>query len=406
MQRDSFLFYHIFLHCRMMQNYFRTYFNSALQLINIYDGTTPQAVFLKTYFSQHKKHGSKDRKWIAHFCYCYYRLGFALKDINKEERLLVAIFLCTDKKETWLSLYDEEWQAAWNEDIYKRIQLIQTKYKFVFTDIFYNNDWLSHDIDVAAFNVSHLIQPDLFIRIRPAKTKVVIDKLQQQNIQFKQINETCLALDNATKIDSIINVNKEAVVQDFSSQQIASLFSSIALPQRFSAWDCCAASGGKSILLYDYFKEINLTVSDIRSSILHNLHKRFEEAGIKNYQSFVADVSSPQFSSKQQYDLVICDAPCSGSGTWSRTPEQLLFFNKNKLLHYTELQKKITTNAIKAVKGNGYFLYITCSVFQQENEERVDGILQHTKLSLVTSEVIKGYNLKADTMFAALFSNQ
>ena len=390
----------------MKQAYFRNYINTALQLIHSYDGSIPLNIFLKNHFSRYKKHGSKDRKWIAHFCYCYYRLGFALKKMNDEQRLLAAIFLCTDKKDAWLSLYDEEWQAAWNEDVYKRIQFIQTKYEFVFTDIFYNNDFLSNDIDVLAFNLSHLIQPLLFIRIRPAKTNVVIDKLHQHNISFKSITGSCFSLDNAIKIKDIIHINKEAVVQDFSSQQIASLFSSISLPQQFSAWDCCAASGGKSLLLYDYFKEINLTVSDIRSSILHNLHKRFEEAGIKNYQSFVADVSSPHFSPKQNYDLVICDAPCSGSGTWSRTPEQLPFFNKNKLNHYTELQNKITANAIKTVKPNGYFLYITCSVFQKENEDRIEDILQQSKLTLLKSEVIKGYDKKADTMFAALFINQ
>ena len=382
-KRQLFVLHH-FIHYRIMQNHFRSYVNTTLQLINVYDGTTPLNIFLKTYFAQHKKHGSKDRKWIAHFCYCCYRLGFALKDINVEQRLLIAIFLCTDKMNDWVSLFEEEWQAAWNEDIYQRIQFVQTKHPFVFTDIFYNNNWLSKDIDVAAFNISHLIQPLLFIRIRPAKTNVVLDKLHQHEISFQPLTETCLSLNNATKIEDVISINKDAVVQDFSSQQIASLFLSISLPARASAWDCCAASGGKSILLYDYFDGIKLTVSDIRSSILHNLKNRFEEAGIKNYQSFVTDISSPQFSSKQQYDLVICDAPCSGSGTWSRTPEQLYFFNKNKLNHYIQLQRKITANAIKAVKPKGYFLYITCSVFQQENEDRIEDILKHSKLSLVT----------------------
>lgn len=390
----------------MMQIYFTTYFNTALQLITSYNGTTPLNIYLKNYFSLHKKHGSKDRKWIAHFCYCYYRLGFALRETSTHEQLLVAIFLCNDKKENWLSIFDDDWQAAWNENLDERIQFIQTKYPFFVTDIFYKNDWLSNDIEVAAFNQSHLIQPYLFIRIRPSKTKVVIDKLHQHTISFKEINESCIAFDNATKINDIININKEAVVQDFSSQQIATLFSSIALPQRFSAWDCCAASGGKSILLFDYFKEIKLTVSDIRNSILHNLQQRFKEAGIKNYQSFIADVSSQQFLSKQQYDLVICDAPCSGSGTWSRTPEQLFLFTDEKLNHYTNLQRKITTNATKSVQQKGYFLYITCSVFQQENEDIVKHILAENNLTLLKAETIKGYNTKADTMFAALFIKQ
>ncbi len=400
------MFYFIFVLYRVMQNYFKSYFNTAVQLISSYNGLTPLTIYLKNYFSQHKKHGSKDRKWIAHFCYCYYRLGFAAKEISTEERLLIAIFLCSEKKENWLLIYDEEWQAAWNEDIYQRIQFIQTKHAFVFTDIFYNNNWLSKGIDVVGFNQSHLIQPDLFIRLRPDKIQTVIDKLHQHNTSFEPISETCLALDNSTKIDAIIDINRDAVVQDFSSQQISSFFSLLSLALHPKVWDCCSASGGKSILFYDYFKTVQLTVSDVRSSILHNLHKRFREAGIKNYQSFVADISSPQFAVKQNYELVICDAPCTGSGTWSRTPEQLYFFTEEKLNHYTQLQKKITATVVNAVKQKGYFLYITCSVFKQENEDMVEHILQQSKLILLKEKVINGYDKKADTMFAALFINQ
>ena len=389
-----------------MTNYFNRYFETALQLIGNYDGSQPLSIYLKNYFSQHKKHGSKDRKWIAHFCYCYYRLGFALQELSGEERLRIAIFLCSDKKDKWLSFYDENWQAGYNENLNKRTQFIQSFYPFHIETIFFSNDWLSHDIDSSSFNISHLVQPDLFIRIRPGKEKIVNDKLRQNNIVFEQVNEHCLAVNNSTKTDSIINLNEEVVIQDYSSQQIASFFSLLTLSKQPSVWDCCAASGGKSILVYDCLPTVKITVSDIRESIIHNLNQRFRQAGIQHYQSFIADISSPQFLSGQQYDLVICDAPCSGSGTWSRTPEQLVFFTEKKLHHYTELQKKITTNAVKSVKQNGYFLYITCSVFVQENEQMITHILEAGKLQLVKAEVIKGYNRKADTMFAALFISQ
>ena len=387
----------------MTRNFFNRYLDTALHLIAVYDGKEPLSHYLKNYFAHHKKHGSKDRKWIAHFCYCHYRLGFALRELNREERLRVAVFLCSEKREDWLSLFDEVWQAAYTENLDDRIRFIQSLYAFNVTAIFYNNDIVSSDIEVVKFNVSHLIQPDVFLRVRPEKKEAVIAKLQQQDISFKQITDSCLALESATKIDGIIDINKEAVIQDASSQQVASFFSLIDHLKPTTAWDCCAASGGKSILAYDYFIQIKLTVSDIRESIIRNLKERFKQADIKQYHSFIADVSSSQFSIKQQYDFVICDAPCSGSGTWSRTPEQLHFFTNEKLDHYIQLQKKITANAVKAVKPNGYFLYITCSVFRQENEELVTHIQSFDKLTLLKAEIIKGYDEKADTMFAALF---
>ena len=256
------------------------------------------------------------------------------------------------------------------------------------------------------FNTSHLVQPLLFLRARPNKTDIVIRQLHLHAIPFVQHEEPCMAIANATRIDDVIELNKDAVVQDYSSQKVAAFFSFIDTYKPISVWDCCAASGGKSLLAFDFFSDIKLTVSDVRPSILSNLATRFQQAGIRHYTSFTADVSNPHFITKQQYDVIICDAPCSGSGTWSRTPEQLYFFTAEKLLHYTSLQKKITSNIIKAIKPKGYLLYITCSVFVQENEEIVKHILQASRLKLLQANTINGYNRRADTMFAALFVNE
>ena len=138
------------------------------------------------------------------------------------------------------------------------------------------------------------------------------------------------------------------------------------------------------------------------------LKKRFTEAGIRHYQSFVADVTNATNLKKaiglQQFDLIICDAPCSGSGTWGRTPEQLLYFKKNEIINYSNLQKKIAINAVPYLATKGYFLYITCSAFKKENENVVAFILQQSNLKLVNQVLLKGYEDRADTMFAALFA--
>ena len=63
---------------------FQSYYNTAVYLIKAYDGSMPLVHFLKQYFAANKKHGSKDRKFIAHLCYVYYRLGHSLKPISIE----------------------------------------------------------------------------------------------------------------------------------------------------------------------------------------------------------------------------------------------------------------------------------------------------------------------------------
>ena len=235
-------------------------------------------------------------------------------------------------------------------------------------------------------------------------------KLRQAGIDFEIKGNDCLALPNSSKINELIELNAEAVVQDLNSQRVLELLpEELKSRKKLEAWDCCAASGGKSILLHDRFPQSRLTVSDVRESILVNLKKRFQQAGIKYYKSFVADLSTPNFNlhnhqeQTSNFDLVLCDAPCTGSGTWSRTPEQLLFFRKEKIEDYAQLQKSIVLNAGRSVKEKGYFLYITCSVFKKENEEVVAFIQNNTSLQLLASRYFTGYDKQADSLFAALF---
>jgi 16S rRNA (cytosine967-C5)-methyltransferase len=173
-------------------------------------------------------------------------------------------------------------------------------------------------------------------------------------------------------------------------------------------WDCCAASGGKSILAYDLLGgQLDLSVSDIRENILQNLAKRFERAGIHNYRSFVADLSKGDLEPPvQKNQLIICDAPCTGSGTWSRTPEQLFFFKKETIDAYAEKQQKIVRQAITKLQKGGMFIYITCSVFKKENEDIVGFIKEKFHLQLLQMELLKGYDQKADSMFYAVFVKQ
>ena len=388
---------------------FQSYFNTDIRIIQLYDGAIPLAHFLKKYFSENKKHGSKDRKFITQACYNFYRLGFALKAISTEERLKIAIFLCNTNAGEWAILYDDDWLKRWNEQLRKKIYFIQSLYNFSVDDIFPFTDEVSSDLNRDNFNLSHLIQPDVFLRIRNNQHEKVFSALHHHHIVFDKINEDCIAIENATKIDGIIEIDKDAVIQDYSSQRTKEFLEIIKSeignrkPQ-IDVWDCCAGSGGKSILAHDVLQNINLTTTDIRPSIIHNLKERFNKAGIKNYKAFVADISNPKSKIRNlEFDAIICDAPCTGSGTWSRTPEQLYFFQPQKIKEYQALQKKIVANAISYLKRGSYFLYITCSVFKAENEDVIKFIQNNFQLTLIKSELLTGYNKKADTMFAALF---
>ena len=154
----------------------------------------------------------------------------------------------------------------------------------------------------------------------------------------------------------------------------------------------------------DIVPGIDLTVSDVRKSILVNLERRFQKAGITGYHSFVADLTDSQsLLSDSTYETIIADVPCTGSGTWARTPEQLYFFDEKRIEYYAELQKKILCNVIPKLRAGGRLVYISCSVFKKENEAVAGFIEQQFDLELIHMQLLHGYEMKADSMFVALF---
>ena len=381
-------------------------FNTAATLIRAYTGSTPLQHYLKQYFAQNKKHGSKDRKTIAHFCYSYFRLGHTLLQTSVEERIKIALYICSPTINQWFDLFTIEWITAWQPNLQERFQFMQTLYPDFYPGaVFPWHTQLSAAINPIEFSYAHFNQPDLFIRIRPGKKSIVQQKLDANAISYHEISENCFALPNATKIDTVLQINREAVIQDATSQRIAEFLLRIPeLPIAFNVWDCCAASGGKSILAFDMLPNIRLTVSDIRPAILHNLKKRFSDAGLRQYKSVVVDLSNSYQAFNNCFQLVICDVPCTGSGTWSRTPEQLYFFEESRIATYVQLQQKIVINALAGLQHKGYFLYITCSVFAEENEGMVNFMIEKFGLKLLHAELMQGWENKADSMFAALFS--
>jgi 16S rRNA (cytosine967-C5)-methyltransferase len=378
-----------------------SYINSAKQIISDYDGSIPFVIWLKSYFKENKKYGSTDRRQISNLCFAYFRTFHLLNKLDVSEHLLTGLFLTS----TSPSIVLEELNSGWNQSIH---QSLHEKLKLIPLDVqldhlFPFNRYLSKEINQVDFNKSFLVQPDVFLRLRPGNSSTVLDKLATNKIEFVLQNENCIRVKSNTAVDNIIQLDKEAVIQDINSQSVLNNLSNyISKNSSISMWDCCAASGGKSILFHDLFPNSTITVSDIRESILINLQKRFREAGLILYKKFIVDLTK-QITSLQNFNLIICDAPCSGSGTWSRTPEQLKFFPEDRIMYYQSLQKKILSNVTSHIMNEGYLLYITCSVFKMENEDVLDFISSELNLNLLTSEYYKGYNEKADTLFAALF---
>ncbi len=101
------------------------------------------------------------------------------------------------------------------------------------------------------------------------------------------------------------------------------------------------------------------------------------------------------------FDGIILDAPCSGSGTWGRTPEMISQFQPQKIEFFQHLQQSIARNVVKYLKPGKPLIYITCSAFKAENEDAVDFMVKELGMELEKMDILKGYQHRADTMFVA-----
>lgn len=384
-------------------NHFLRYLDYATSILKAYTGVEPFHLFTKKYFSLNKKHGSRDRKIITSLCYNYFRIGQGARLKEISDNVLLSSFLCEKNPSQILEFSKPQWNKNIHLEIQNKISFVSEE--FALEKVFPLPDELTDELDLKQFNLSFLIQPKFFLRIRPGYRDLIINKIRNKGLEFEELGLNCLSFSRNEKLDGFIDLDREAVVQDYNSQKTLDLVKEIGseINSPLKIWDCCAGSGGKSILAFDIFENIKISVSDSRKNILQNLRIRFGKAGIKNYELFLSDLRKPNPTLKNTFDLIVGDVPCSGSGTWARTPEQLIFFNRIQLEKYVITQREIIENSITHLKINGHLLYITCSVFKRENEQNVAFFQQQFHLNLLKMGYLKGYEYRADTMFVALF---
>ena len=377
---------------------------SFLRVFENFSADKPLAKFLPEYFKRNKQMGSNDRRSASRLLYNYFRLGRAIANKSIEERLFLAEFFCTSVDNPFLHHFRSDLNQIIYLNIVEKINFASIYEGFLIDEVFPFTGHLSNGIDKRAFLQSFFVQPDLFIRINPQALSWVLNTLEDCGIDFSLISQNTVALPNGTNLNSIFSDSNFPVkpyeVQDLSSQKTVKYFK----PNRYEHWwDACAASGGKSLLLFSEQADLKLLVSDIRQSVLDNLDERFIAAGLRTYQKKIIDLTKnadPEIHD-YEFDGIILDVPCTGSGTWGRTPEMISQFEEYKIIGFQNLQKVIAANVIKYLKQDRPLIYITCSVFKEENEEIISWLQKYHGMQLEGYEVIKGYEDKADTMFVA-----
>ncbi|WP_435228910.1 RsmB/NOP family class I SAM-dependent RNA methyltransferase [Pseudopelagicola sp. nBUS_20] len=240
-------------------------------------------------------------------------------------------------------------------------------------------DWLTSQIrETLGENAESSIQ--ILKERAPISLRVNLQRVSRENAQKRLRSngvETCvsdkatsgLLVEQGARRISQSGAYKEGLVelQDISSQVAVE---ALPLTDSMSVLDFCAGGGGKLLAMAGRVRA-NFYAHDALKQRLRDLPGRARRAGVRVVQTDVPEKHAP-------YDLIFCDVPCSGSGTWRRTPDAKWRLSPDDLNKMTELQQSILQRAYPMVAIKGYLVYATCSILNIENTVQTDKFLTAT----------------------------
>ncbi|MBK9283183.1 MAG: RNA methyltransferase [Sphingobacteriaceae bacterium] len=161
----------------------------------------------------------------------------------------------------------------------------------------------------------------------------------------------------------------------------------VELPDKPLIIDMCGSPGGKSTIISSYLKNKGTLIANEvvkkRASILaQNLSKW----GTSNV---IVTNNDPLVLANQSFkaDLVVLDAPCSGSGLFRKQPDSIDEWSEDNVNFCSSRQKRIIADSIGAIKSGGYLFYSTCSYSYEENEKIVDWLIEEFNFKIIQQKL-------------------
>ncbi|MFD1159437.1 RsmB/NOP family class I SAM-dependent RNA methyltransferase [Roseovarius aestuarii] len=249
-------------------------------------------------------------------------------------------------------------------------------------------DWIIPDFisalggEAEANRVAHLLQQraPVMLRVNARKASVAqaAELLAENGVTAVPSSTAMHALtvtDDARRVaSSAAYLDGLVELQDGSSQAAMEV---LEITPDARVLDYCAGGGGK-VLALAARADAQWYAHDALPQRLKDLPERARRAGVN-----VAIVGSDDLPD-HDFDLVLCDVPCSGSGTWRRNPDAKWRLTSADLEKLTAVQDQILERASALVRPGGCLAYATCSVLRQENEERLEGFTAHNPMWRVT----------------------
>lgn len=206
----------------------------------------------------------------------------------------------------------------------------------------------------------------IFLRVNTARAsrEAVIARLGAEGIVARPHREVTTALEVTANPRRIARSGPlqagEIEVQDAASQAVVA---ALPLGPGAQVLDYCAGAGGKALALAA--RGASVTAHDVAPARMADLPQRAARAGVTIPARTTAALQGGRF------DIVFCDAPCSGSGTWRRDPEAKWRLTPDALAAFVRRQAEVLEAAAPLVAPAGVLAYVTCSVLAEEDAAQV-----------------------------------
>ena len=217
------------------------------------------------------------------------------------------------------------------------------------------------------------LRADVFLRINTKKADLeqCIEALSLSGViaEPHQISPTALVVRSGGRKVAQSEAYTDGLVelQDGASQAVIDM---LPLRDGMRILDFCAGGGGKALAMAARVTA-QITASDQDPNRMKDIKQRADRAG-----EIITIVEKEDLEGQGLFDLVLCDAPCSGSGAWRRAPEGKWALTPERLDELCSVQAEILEQAAQLVAPDGVLAYATCSMFDVENQRQVEAFCQ------------------------------
>jgi 16S rRNA (cytosine967-C5)-methyltransferase len=140
--------------------------------------------------------------------------------------------------------------------------------------------------------------------------------------------------------------------------------------------DLCAGAGGKTLALAAVMQNTGqIYAYDADKKQLRPIFERLKRAGARNVQVMDAGDEAALTALGPRFDLVLVDAPCTGSGTWRRKPDSKWRVKPANIPERQAEQRRVLDLGAQMTRSGGALVYVTCSVLPEENRDQVEDFL-------------------------------